>query len=65
MKTTAKHKENSPKLKDGSYSGTWGGYIAKVIDGDNLHIFETETGIRTPNARCTVSISGETIIVTC
>ena len=67
MKTTAKYKENSPKLKDGSYNGNWGGYIARVIDGDNVCVLETDIGIRTLNVWCSVHISlgGEMIVVTC
>jgi hypothetical protein len=65
MKTNAKYKENSPKLEDGAYSGVWGGYVAKVIKGDKLYIFETETGIRTPSVTCSVFVSGEMITVTC
>jgi len=65
MKTKAKYKENSPKLKDGAYNGEWGGYVAKVINGDNLYLFETETGIRTFKVNCSVYVSGEMIVVTC
>jgi hypothetical protein len=49
---------------DGVYEGIWGGYqVTFEVDGIQ-YVAETESGIRTPRAKCCVTIKGGSVSVT-
>lgn len=66
MKTTACDCQQiiNAKPKDGVYSGHWSGYIVVFHDErGNEFRASTETGIRTTNAPCEVTVEGQFIMV--
>lgn len=42
-------------IPDGSYEGTWGGYVVRFSCGGMFHQGRTDKGIRTPSAPCVVT----------
>jgi len=58
MKATATsvQKIEETVIPDGVYSAFWGGYTVLLEIGCNAYIIKVDTGIRTVNCPCTVTV---------
>ncbi len=45
----------------GVYSGTWGGYVVKFTAKGSHYEVNVDTGIRTPNAPCKITVTNDDI----
>lgn len=69
MKTTAtklrRLEYGNEHIPDGQFPGWWGGYFVSFVAHGVVYEAQTEIGIRTPRAKCTVTVKDGKITVSC